>query len=290
MSGFDDHRRFRRDDRERSPFRSSEDRGRNRENFRSRVSYGEDRGRSSGGREAITRIQSGEDLSDLPSNVPIPRKDGKILGGQLPQTPLLPKGTAGRPISVLVNHFAIASLPIIKIYQYEIRMAVPLSSQKRGSDKVTAMQQAKVLLRFQSLWGSSFVFDGVSLGWSPVLLVPIGEQRSTTVDLDNHTQVKPNQIDIFMRCTGTLNIKTLVNYLKSESKGASLDRDPAIEECIKMLGALYRQDPASRFITTPRSSAFFQRSPGLMMTLQSTGGILEALRGMVNSHLELCYA
>ena len=310
MSGYgDERRRTSRDYRERSP--SGGDRHDKRSSSRSYQDarsaqyghtdnrhdsqgpgrdYGRDRGSTRGRGRGGGHPQAGshgtspdETLPALPSTVPIPTRDSKLLGGKLDLKPQYPKGTSGRPVNVLVNHFAISSLPVIKIYQYDIRMAVPSSSQRRGSEKVSAMQQAKVLLRVQSLWGSSFVFDGVSLGWSPDLLMPNGESRSTTIDLDDHTAIKPNQVDIHVRCNGPLNIRGLVNYLMSGTSGLMAHDDPSIEDCFKMLNALFRQDPASRFITRPRSSAFFQRSPGLMMTLQSTGGILEALRGMYQS-------
>jgi hypothetical protein len=85
-------------------------RGRGREY--SRGAYGGDQG------GAITRkdttfpssVSSGEHLPDLPEEVPIP-KDGRRL--DLPLRPA--EGTVGRPLTLAVNHFAIQSLPIIKV-------------------------------------------------------------------------------------------------------------------------------------------------------------------------------
>ena len=156
---------------------------------------------------------------------------------------------------------------------------VPVSSQRRGSEKVSAMQQAKVILRAQQLWGANFVFDNVALGWSTDLLMPISETRTTRLDLDDHTKEKPNQVEVSMRNTGTLNIRKFVNYLMKSGSSGVMSNDSAIEDVFKAFNAVYRQDPASRFITRPKSTAFFQRSPSLTLTLQSTGGILEALRG-----------
>lgn len=55
-------------------------------------------------------MSSGENLPDLPEEIPIP-KDGRRL--DLPLRPT--EGTIGRPLTLTVNHFAIQSLPIIKV-------------------------------------------------------------------------------------------------------------------------------------------------------------------------------
>ena len=178
-----------------------------------------------------------------------------------------------------VNHLAIQSLPIVKVYQYDVRMVVPASSQRRGSEKVSAMQQAKAVLKAQRLWGENFVFDNVSLGWSTDLLMPIGESRTAFVDQDGHTAEKPNQVEVSMRNAGALDIKKLVNYITTSKSSGVHSSDPEIEDIFKALNAIYRQDLASRFITRPKSTAFFVREPSLSLTLQSTGGVLEALRG-----------
>lgn len=43
-----------------------------------------------------------------------------------------------------------------------MRLRVPEPSQRRGNDKVTSMQQAKVMLHsaVKKFWGNDFVFDG----------------------------------------------------------------------------------------------------------------------------------
>ncbi|SLM40808.1 Stem cell self-renewal protein Piwi [Lasallia pustulata] len=128
--------------------------------------------------------------------------------------------------------------------------------------------------------GPNFVFDGVSLGWSPDKLMEVGESKATTLDLSGHLLERPNQVDVTIRHSGTLHIRKLVDYIKAGATDSTTTTDPAVEDCFKALNALYRQDPASRMITRPKSTAFFERAQGLMMPLQSTGGILEALRGI----------
>ena len=176
-----------------------------------------------------------------------------------------------------------------KIFQYDLRFQVPTSSQRRGSEKVSALQLAKVLLSptLMTLLGPNFIFDGVSLGWSPDKLMEIGESRSTTIDLPGHFPGRPNQVDVMIRNSGTLNIRKLVEHIKAGFVNLTVATDPVIEDCFKALNALYRQDPASRMITRPRSTAFFERSPGLMLSLQSTGGVLEALRG-IHQAIQFC--
>lgn len=158
-------------------------------------------------------------------------------------------------------------------------MRVPPSSQRRGSEKVSAMQQAKAILKAQTFWGDQFVFDNVSLGWSIDPLMAIGEELTAFIQLDGHTADKPNEIEVTVRNAGTLNIKNFVEHLSNSGQAGIMSEDIGISDVFKALNAIYRQDPASRFITRPKSTAFFTRAPGLSLTLQSTGGILEALRG-----------
>ncbi|MCJ1286708.1 hypothetical protein MMC26_006054 [Xylographa opegraphella] len=279
MSGHSDSRRTSDHDRyrERSPARDI-----------SRDIYGGTRGYNRGDRQLASHSNergnstdsthpsgaSAERLPELPSSVPIPKN-----GGVLRLETRDHCGTVGSAITVAVNHFAIQSLPIVKVYQFEVRLMVPASSQRRGSDKVSAMQQAKAVLKAQRLWGNNFVFDNLSLGWSTDLLMPKGESRTAFLDLDGHTAEKPNQIEVSIRNTGALNIKKFVDYITSSKTSGVHSSDPEIEDTFKALNAIYRQDPASRFITRPKSTAFFIRAPSLSLTLQSTGGVLEALRG-----------
>ena len=156
---------------------------------------------------------------------------------------------------------------------------VPPSSQRKGSEKVSAVQQAKAILKAAQFWGDNFVFDNVSLGWSVDALIPIGEQRTAFIPLDGHTAEKPNEIEVMIRNVGTLNLKKFVGYLQHSGATGVMSEDVELSDIFKALHATYRQDPATRFITRPKSTAFFTRAPGLSTTPQSTGGILEALRG-----------
>ena len=66
--------------------------------------YGSDRGNhpSAG--------STGEKLPDLPETVPIPKNGARL---DLALRPIA--GTAGRPVEVLVNHFEIQTLPVVKV-------------------------------------------------------------------------------------------------------------------------------------------------------------------------------
>ena len=142
------------------------------------------------------------------------------------------------------------------------------------------MQQAKAFIKAQNLFGTDFVFDSISLGWSATMLLPIAEVRSTVIDLDNHSLERPNQVQIEIRNCGTLNIMKLVHYLRSGQCGTIAHKDPAIEDCFKWMNAVFKKDPSERFLSKPRSTAYFHRVPELTHKLQSTAGILEAVRGM----------
>lgn len=240
------------------------------------------RGRGDSNRESYQSLSSRapssvERLADLPEEIPRPANGGALVLSDLPV-----KGTFGIPIRILLNHFTLLSLPIIKIFQYDLRLHVPVSSQRRGSEKVSAMQQAKVFMHstLTGLVGSAFVFDGTSLGWSPDKLMEVGESKGTTLDLPGHLPERPNQVDVTIRNSGTVDIRKLVNYIKAGLIDLSTITDPAVEDCFKFLNAVYRQDPASRMLTRPKSTAFFERKTGLYLPLQSTGGILEAVRGV----------
>ena len=87
-------------------------------------------------------------------------------------------------------------------------------------------------------------------------------------------------MEISLRNQGCLDIRKLVAYLT----GQKIDLDPAsnkdIEPILKWLNAVYRQDPASRWTTRPNTNAYFDRTPGTFMSLRSTAGVLEAIRGI----------
>jgi hypothetical protein len=181
-------------------------------------------------------------------------------------------------------------LPIIKIYQYDLRFRVPVSSQTaKGSDKVSASQLAKLLVSATVLdfFGPYWVFDGVSLGWSPKELFPVGEYRSTTISLGSRRNGKPNEVDIEVRNVGTLDIGCLVNYLRN----CRIDLNPtgirSLENIFKWLYAIFRDDPSRRMFSRPNINAFFQRSRETSMTLASTSGVLEAIRGKYQPEISI---
>lgn len=59
--------------------------------------------------------------------------------------------------------------------------------------------------------------------------------------------------------------------------------NPTIEPLIRWLNSVYRKDPSTRFASQPRSNAFFDRTPSTCLGLQSTAGLLEAIRGVFQS-------
>ncbi len=120
---------------------------------------------------------------------------------------------------------------------------------------------------------------GVSWAWSPRELVPLGQTLSTTIDLEGHTLDRPNQVEITIRNTGILDIRALVDYVQSGPEPDYMS-NPKIEPLMKWLNAVYRKDPSERFFTRPRGSAFFDRNGSTTMGLQSTAGMLEAIRGI----------
>ena len=239
---------------------------------------------------------SKEKLPELPREVPIPEG-----GKKWEPKGLVPRAQAGQPLTVLTNHFVIQSLPIVKVrtgdssqsmqsvanselktFQYDVRMRVPVSSQRRGSEKVSAMQSAKASQQAKDLFGDGFVFDDVSLGWSRTELCPVGSERNATIQMPGHTAEKPNEVEIKIRNTGLLKIHRLVSYLESGRAGLATN-DPEVDNCFKALSAVYRKDAARKFLSYPKSSAFFIRSPELSTVLHSTGGMLEAIRGIHQS-------
>lgn len=135
--------------------------------------------------------------------------------------------------------------------------------------------------------GEHFIFDGVSIGFSPTELFPVGDTRSTSISLVARKDGKQNEIEVSIRNVGPLDIRALVHYLK----GGRIDHNPtgipALETTFKWLNALLRDDPARRMVCRPNSNVFFQRTKDTSMTLASTGGVLEALRGMCNLYLSI---
>jgi hypothetical protein len=165
---------------------------------------------------------------------------------------------------------------------------VPESSQARGSDVATSAQLGKVLLTntLAEFLGPSFVFDGASKGFSPSKLFPVGESRSTTISLGSRMN-KPNEVEVEVRNVGTLDIRGLFNYLENGRIDLNPTGNTNLGTMLSWLNAIFRDDPARRMVSRPNSNAFFQRSRETSMTLASTGGVLEALRGKCQPDLSI---
>ncbi|KAI9783161.1 MAG: hypothetical protein M1816_001483 [Peltula sp. TS41687] len=229
---------------------------------------------SDGGSTSYATTSSG---ASLPSTVPVP-STGRQFN---PLTPPM-KGTIGKPTRILVNHYEIQSLPTVKTHTYEIRMRVPVSSQRRGKSEVSAAQLDTVMRQdaVKAFFKDNFVFDGVSLGWSTTELLPINETRSTMIDLPGSTPDRPNEVEIQFRNVGTVNILALVKYIMEKRIELDPMGNKEIEPTLKWLNAVYRQDPASKWVTRPGGSAYYDRAPGTFMSLRSTADVLEAVRGI----------
>lgn len=161
-----------------------------------------------------------------------------------------------------------------------MKFVVPPESQARGSEIVTAQQMARVLLdhKLNDFLGPNFVFDGVSLGWSPDAIVAVEEEKSSTLDLGKRRDGKPNEVRVSVKNTGTLDIKELVMYISSSKMDPNPMGNQKLEPTLKWLQALLRKG-LSHLVTRPNSNAYFDRSVGSFRVLQSTGGVLEARRG-----------
>ncbi|KAI9833531.1 MAG: hypothetical protein M1826_007145 [Phylliscum demangeonii] len=192
------------------------------------------------------------------------------------------QGKAGKPTKILVNHYEIQSLPTKKTYAYEMSFKVPESSQRRGNATVSPTQ-LKFVMRHPEVGAflkENFVFDGVSMGWSATLLMPTGERRTTLVDFPSSKPDRPNQVEIEIFNKGSLNILALVKYLTEQKVELDPMGNKEIEPLLKWINAVYRQDPASRWVTRPNSNAYYDRAPGTYMPLRSTAEVLEAVRGV----------
>ena len=118
------------------------------------------------------------------------------------------------------------------------------------------------------------------MAWSPRELIPVGDTVTTIVDLYGHTQQKPNQVEVSIRNIGLLDIKSLVSYIQGGNVELNYMGNSTIEPLMRWLGALFHKDPASRFFSRPRSNAYFERAVSTTLSLRSTAGVLEALRGV----------
>ena len=150
---------------------------------------------------------------------------------------------------------------------------------------MSTQQLARVLMTkaVTGLLGEHFVFDGVSLGWSPEIIVKVGVAQSSIVELDKRRDGKPNSVEVSVKNTGALPISVFVSYVLGGKFGLNPAGNESIEDVLKWIQAVFRKDPAARFITRPNSSAYFDRSPETIMMLRSTKNVLEARRGVYQS-------
>lgn len=236
-------------------------------------------------------------LPNLPEKPSFPTGTGQII----PYPTILPHGSQGEKILLLANHYEILTLPIIKIYQYSLSFRIPESSQLRGSEKATANQIARALLSdvATDFMGPNFVFDGVSIGWSPDDIgLQVGEDRVTTVTLGRpRKDGSANEILIQVRSDGPANIRELVNYLAK--RGASTDvMGSHIGDILNMIGCVFRNDPQQRMLSRNNSNAFFpkhdQGNDGVPIGtagLVAVKGIYQALQvhfGRITLNVDVC--
>lgn len=110
--------------------------------------------------------------------------------------------------------------------------------------------------------------------------MPPKEKRAEIIDLPGSKPDRLNQVEISIMNRGSVNVLALVNYIMERK----IELDPMgnkdIEPGLKWLNAVYRQDPASRWVTRPNANAYYDRAPGTFMPLRSTADVLEAIRGI----------
>lgn len=226
-----------------------------------------------GGRGRSGAASSSSALPPLPAQVAIPTNATEISAALFQQ-----RGTLGKPIQALVNHHQVTSLPLATIYQYSLSFTIPDSSQIRGQDKVTIQMLARLtaMADFAHLLQEDFVFDGVSLGWSPKLLLPVGESREASVNMGGRRDGTPNEVRINIRSEGALDVRSFWRYLKV----GDFDVNPMgtqYENVLKWLNALFSKEPALRF--KHRNNSYYHRTSGTTMSIRSTADVLEAVRG-----------
>lgn len=163
-----------------------------------------------------------------------------------------------------------------------MRITIPEDSRHKGSDLASSQQRARILLKREVLdvFGEHYVFDGVSLLWSPNVLFPEGKPRDVIVAMEPRRDGKPNNMQITLTHQGRLNVAALAKYMIAGHIELNPAGNVSLENSIKWLQAVFRKDPASRLVTRPNSNAYFDRSPQTTMALRSTAGVLEARRGV----------
>ena len=196
-------------------------------------------------------------------------------GAKFPFRQFLPVGTAGAQAKVFVNHFPVLSLPIIKVYEYDLAMEMA-PEEGKPAPKLSKETKAKVFDQGRgNLWDPNFIFDGENTGWSVKEICPVSNFRDASITLPGN---RPRVVSVKIRNRGSLNVKGLVDHLKEGGGPLPADRDD-LRNVVNALNAVYRQAAAqSTYCAT--ASAFFKRSPDVSTPLQSTAGVLEAIRGI----------
>lgn len=153
----------------------------------------------------------------------------------------------------------------------------------------------RVLVQLEGILGDdTFVFDGVSMGCkfhehyydfattnetgSPKELLPINESRTTVLNMGKRRDGRPNDIQIRITNRGKVDVRGLVHALRSGDLPANPMGGP-LEAALKWIQALLRKFPSSQMVSKPNSTSYFH-SDLPKTTLKSTGGVLEALRGI----------
>lgn len=100
---------------------------------------------------------------------------------------------------------------------------------------------------YKDLLGENFVFDEVSMGWSPELRLPVGQIRNAYINMGERRDGKPNQVRMDIKSEGPLDIYSFVQYLKA----GKMDLNPMgtkHENQLKWLKALFRHEISKRYI------------------------------------------
>ncbi len=225
----------------------------------------------------------------LPANPPPPPKGAATLPGGNKHILPFASEWCDKKIEVTTNHHVIMSLPNPKlgrfIYQYHLTVKIPDDSQHMGTDQATAQQKARVHMRTDIIMflKPDWVFDGVSMGFSPDLIVPVGQARQNTIKFPPARDGKANNILLKVENKGPLDIMPLIKALKNVPY-AMFPYHPAgvngLEDPIKWIQACFRKKPEQNMATKPNSNAYYGNLKGSTMSLRSTMGILEARRGV----------
>ena len=243
------------------------------------------------------RDEKPEEEIDTSNRKTLNVKDGERYSLKL--NPLVIRGTAGKSIQVQVNHFEITELPqakvslslklstsakqlALKVHQYTVLFSVPKSSQRAskrpGDRKISTAQIEEAVAKV----GDGFLGQYLALnadftqGWTTEEIPESSAGKSTVVDLNGHTAERPRQVQIDIRKTGSLDLNKFIDYLRSRETFG-----PEVENWFKALNAIFRDDPAYRWMSTQNSSNFFNRSvEGNRVTdiIEAVHGIHQAIR------------